>query len=288
MRMTVLQESIQVDGEKREYRLVMPDAVRRHSLIPVVFALHGAGDTTSDMAQHTGLDRLAVEKAFLLVYLQGRHRNWPPHIPPDNPDCMAPDLKFFEATCDEMVRRYHADPKRVYVVGVSQGGAMANVLTAKCSRRIAAAVCVCGWLPEPLGREPLNTQHKCPMLFIIGSQDRQVHPAIVRSAHDAFARDGHPVEFRTIDGFGHGWPRNQGINEGIWAFLDRAPSRPFRNRLRRTSLTLNSCSQSRRARPTEPVGLAQCKYPPTLVGLSRRPASQDAGLKCLTGKGLGR
>ena len=215
----VLSGSIAVDGEKREYRLVIPSAVRERDLLPVVFALHGAIDTTSEMAQYTDLDRLAAKKVFLLVYLQGRNLNWPPFIPPENPNCMVPDLKFFEAMCDEMIRRHHADPQRVYLVGVSQGGAMANVMTAKCSDRIAAVVCCCGWLPEPLGREPLNTQHKCPMLFIVGSQDRQVPPATVRAARDAFARDGHPVTLWTVEGFGHGWPRTQDANEGIWAFL---------------------------------------------------------------------
>jgi len=218
--MSVFDSSIAVDGEEREYRLVIPDTVRHGSLVLVVLALHGAIDTTSEMAEYTGLDRLAVQEGFLLVYLQGRNLNWPPFIPPENPHVMVPDIKFFETMCDEMVRRHHADPRRVYVVGVSQGGAMANVLTVECSQRIAATVCCCGWLPKPLGQEPLNTQHKCPMLFIAGSQDRQVSPATVRAASDAFVRDGHPVEFRVIQGFGHGWPRIQEENNRIWKFLN--------------------------------------------------------------------
>ncbi|MHB1031368.1 MAG: CE1 family esterase [Pirellulaceae bacterium] len=216
---TVLDRSLAVDGEHREYRLVIPDARREGELTPVVFALHGALETTSEMAGYTGLDQLAAKYGFLLVYLQGRHSNWPPFIPADNPSFVLPDLRFFEAMRNEMVSKHRADPQRVYVVGVSQGGAMANLLTAKCSYLITATVCCCGWLPKPLGLEPLNTQYKCPMLFIVGSQDRQVSPAIVRSAHDAFAHDGHPVEWRIIDGFGHGWPRDEGINDDIWLFL---------------------------------------------------------------------
>ena len=220
MPMSVLNSSVAVDGEEREYRLVIPDAVHGGRLISVVFALHGAFGTTSEMAEYTDLDRLAVQEGFLLVYLQGRNRSWPPLIAPENPNAMVPDIQFFEAMCDEMVRQYHADPRRVYVVGVSQGGAMANLLTAKCSQRIAATVCCCGWLPEPLGQEPLNTQHKCPMLFIVGSEDSQVPPATVRAVSDVFAREGHPVEFRIIEGLGHDWPRNQDENKRIWDFLN--------------------------------------------------------------------
>jgi len=57
------------------------------------------------------------------------------------------------------------------------------------------------------------------MRWSIESQDQQVSPDAVRSAHDAFAQDGHPVELRTITGFGHGWPRDVGINDDIWLFL---------------------------------------------------------------------
>jgi predicted esterase len=101
---------------------------------------------------------------------------------------------------------------------VSQGGAAANLLTAMCSERIAATVVGCGWLPDPLGDAPLETANKCPMLFIVGSRDRQVPPEFVRVGHDAFERAGHPVEFRVIEGFGHGWPRRE--NERVWEFLD--------------------------------------------------------------------
>jgi hypothetical protein len=54
-------------------------------------------------------------------------------------------------------------------------------------------------------------------LFMVGSQDRQVPPEAVRVGCDAFAREGHPVEFRVIEGFGHGWPQVE--NERVWEFL---------------------------------------------------------------------
>ncbi len=217
--MTVTNGSLLVNGEPREFRLVIPDGVREETDVPVVFALHGALDTTAQMAQYTGLDQLAVEGQFLLVYLQGRHLNWPPFIPPENPDLMVPDIQFFAAAIEELVEKYGADRQRIYLVGVSQGGAMANFLTTQCSDLIAATVCGCGWLPDPLGSQPLATTHKCPMLFFVGSLDEQVSPATVRRACEAFQLAGHPVEFRTIDGFGHGWPRGIEFNRQIWHFL---------------------------------------------------------------------
>lgn len=225
--MSVVNSSIAVDGEDREFRLVIPDSVQNRSLIPVVFALHGAFGTTSEMAEYTDLNRLAVQEGFLLVYLQGRKLGWPPYISPENPHVMDPDIRFFETLCDWMVRQYQADPRRIYVVGISQGGAMANVLTVQCSQRIAATVSCCGWLPEPLGDEPLHTRHKCPILFIAGSQDVQVSPATVQAVSEAFTRAGHPVEFWLIEGMGHDWPPNPDGNDRIWEFLSahRLPAR---------------------------------------------------------------
>lgn len=217
-RAAIVHETIDVDGMRREYRLVVPRSVAGKRDVPVLFALHGANDTVDYMAEHTGLDELAIEKGFLLVYLQGRLLNWPPFIPPENPTLMEPDAAFLRAMCDRVTNEHGGDPRRIYVLGVSQGGAAANLLTAMCSERIAATVVGCGWLPDPLGDAPLETANKCPMLFVVGSRDRQVPPDFVREGHDAFERAGHPVEFRVIEGFGHGWPRRE--NERVWEFLE--------------------------------------------------------------------
>jgi polyhydroxybutyrate depolymerase len=211
--------AIRVGGLDREYRIVIPDSTRGRKDLPLLLALHGALDTTDEMAADTGLDQLAATHGFLLVYLQGRNNNWPPNIPPENPDHITPDLAFFDAICDAMVAQYAADRSRIYVVGVSQGGGMCNLLVATRSERIAAAVCNCGWMPKPLDVTPLRTPHKTPILFLVGSLDEQVPPRIVKQAHDVFAKAGHPVEIKILEGVGHGWAKGSGINELIWQFL---------------------------------------------------------------------
>ena len=69
LRVTVIDESISIDDELRTYRLVVPQAAESGSAKPVVFALHGALNTTAQMAKYSQLDRLAEENGFLLVYL---------------------------------------------------------------------------------------------------------------------------------------------------------------------------------------------------------------------------
>ena len=186
---------------------------------PILFVFHGALDTTEQAAEYTRLDRLASSQGVYVVYPQGRFLNWPPSIPPENPECIEPDLALFDALCRELAHRYPVDTKRIYVTGMSQGAAFVNLLVAKRSEKIAAAAAHSGWLPDPLGESPLHTRRKCPMLFIAGTEDRQVPPAAVREAYDCFRRADHPVEFLLIEGLGHHWALEHDVNAKIWRFL---------------------------------------------------------------------
>ena len=216
---SIKHRTIAVDGIERSYRIVIPDKKTTGTRRPLLVALHGALDTTDEMAAYTQLDRLAVEKNFLLVYPQGKNLNWHPLIPHDNPDVAAADILFIDRLCDDLTETLEADPKRIYVAGVSMGGAMCTLLLVRRSERFAGAVCNCGWLPDPLGKEPFNTKNKCPILFYSGTEDRQVSSQQVQDAREAFEKAGHPTQLRTIQGFGHGWAVKHGINEEIWTFL---------------------------------------------------------------------
>jgi poly(3-hydroxybutyrate) depolymerase len=217
-RIQIEQRHIQVAELDRTYRLVKPLDVPSGKKLPLMIALPGALDTAEQMASYTQLDRVAARQQFVLAYLEGRNYNWPPSIPEENPDVYQPDIAMFDAVCDQLIKEV-ADPQRVYLVGVSQGGCMANVLAMKQSGRLAAAVINCGWVPKPLELVPPMTEHKMPMLFIGGSEDKQVDPEIVRIGAEIFKMAGHPVRFEVIRGAGHGWNANYGVNDMVWGFL---------------------------------------------------------------------
>lgn len=210
---------LMIDGEVRDYRIANPSK-KSGGVLPAVFALHGALDTTDQMAAQSGLDALASEGKAVVIYLQGRLLNWPPQIVSENPTQADPDYEFFYRMCALAEDAYSVDPNRIYLVGVSQGGGMVNLVTANCSDRIAAAVCNCGWLPAPLGAEQIATTNKCRMLFIVGEDDAQVPPRVVKDAADAFSRSGHPTTYVVIPGHGHGWRRDWGATDLVWGFLE--------------------------------------------------------------------
>lgn len=220
----ILRGELMVAGATRTYRLALPlaEATRKR---PVIFALHGALDTTDQMAESTGLDSFAASHDAIVVYLQGRLLNWPPSIPPENPSLAEPDYAFFRQMCGVVEAEYDGDPDRTYLVGVSQGAAMVNLMIANCSDLIDAAVCNCGWLPSPLDASQIETNNKCPILYVVGDQDLQVPEKAVRQGQEAFAAAGHPTRLELIFGHGHGWGREHGVNELMWEFLQRESTR---------------------------------------------------------------
>jgi poly(3-hydroxybutyrate) depolymerase len=219
---TVLRnQKILVGGDERTYRLVVPRTIETLSPVPLLVALHGAGDTMEQMAEYTDLDRLTAEHGFCLLYLQGWNDSWPPFIPEKHPEVVDREITFFDAVCDEVLSRYPIERSRVYVTGMSQGAAFLYILVARRSERIAAAAAHSGWLPDPLGETGIDTQNKCPMLFVVGADDEQVSPASVAEARDRFAEAGHPTEWLELDGVGHRWAKDRGINEVIWHFLSK-------------------------------------------------------------------
>jgi poly(3-hydroxybutyrate) depolymerase len=212
-------EAIDVDGVEREYRLVIPDSLDATKPVPLLLAFHGALDTTQQAADYMQLDRLAASKGFLLAYPQGRFLNWPPSITEDNLEYVEAELAFIDALIDELALLHNVDTKRVYVAGMSQGAAFVNMLIARRSQKLAAAVSHSGWLPDPLHEEGIRTKHKCPVLFIAGSKDAQVPPSTVMKACTQFQQEGHPVRFHLIKGLGHTWAWRSGVNEEIWEFV---------------------------------------------------------------------
>src|SRR5262245_57041369 len=66
---TVSTEKLAVGGADREYRLVVPDSLRRNEPAPLLFAFHGMLiDSPELMPKYSRLDELAKRHGFLLVY----------------------------------------------------------------------------------------------------------------------------------------------------------------------------------------------------------------------------
>lgn len=113
------------------YKLYTPRGSARRRL-PLVVMLHGCTQSAADFAVGTGMNELADERGFLVLYPEqsasanlGRCWNW--HRPSDQkrgggePAAIAALTRHTIATC-------RANSTRVYIAGISAGGAAAAII----------------------------------------------------------------------------------------------------------------------------------------------------------------
>ena len=163
---------ITVDGTQRRYLLHLPPGYDPAKPTPLIFMLHGGGGSP----EHTGtrdLAEFADAKGFIVVYPEGLTKGWndgrniPGRAQPD-------DVAFFSAMIDELVRTQHADPKRIYATGMSNGGFMSFRLACDLADKITAIAPVAGSMGEG-SFATCKPKRPVPVLMINGTADPLVH-----------------------------------------------------------------------------------------------------------------
>jgi polyhydroxybutyrate depolymerase len=117
----------------RSYLLVAPPR-RDDAPRPLVIALHGWLGTPEQMAWMSRLSYAAWARGFVVVYPQGEWRAW--GLDPATRRGAA-DAAFLATVVADISARTPIDPARIYAVGFSNGGFMAQALA--CSGRVHLA-----------------------------------------------------------------------------------------------------------------------------------------------------
>jgi polyhydroxybutyrate depolymerase len=154
-------DSMIIGGSKRTWLIHFPETMDKTKPLPLLIALHGGGGTGHDMIRLTlgGFNTLADKNGFLVVYPDGIDKHWNDGRISDKPGHQADkrnndDVGFISSLIDHLVKDLNADPKRVYVTGMSNGAIMSYRLACELSRKIAAIAPVAGNIPE-------NLLHSC-------------------------------------------------------------------------------------------------------------------------------
>lgn len=173
------QRSLTSGGVQRTYLLYKPDPKADVSRLPVIIMLHGGGGSSKNANMMTGLAKKAVPRGFMVVYPDGLGRTAQSGTPQtwNAGHCCGyamkqkvDDVGFISALIDSLVANDQADPKRIYVTGLSNGGMMAHRIGRELSGKVAAIAPVIAGLfgdePPPAG--------PVPALIINGALDKTI------------------------------------------------------------------------------------------------------------------
>lgn len=139
-------------GEARSFVLRVPKTFDGKSPLPVVFALHGWTSSGAYAERSWGIGDAAERNGFVLIAPNGLGD--PPGWNAGFIDLggkRADDVGFLGKILDGLPNEVPVDPKRVYLVGHSNGAMLAHYAGAKMSDRIAAVVGVSGTVGLPNG-----------------------------------------------------------------------------------------------------------------------------------------
>ena len=168
---TAFADTIDSSGVARTYTVQLPD----NKPAPLVIVLHGNTQTGADMAARTSWPAIAHREQFGVVFPDGLNRAWADLRPMTKRAFLAPpegtdDVGFIVALVGKFVAEGRADPKRIYVTGLSNGGAMTITMVCARAELFAAAATAITNLTDDMANA-CHPAKPVPMLMINGTAD---------------------------------------------------------------------------------------------------------------------
>jgi polyhydroxybutyrate depolymerase len=165
----------------RTYVLKVPAGYDGSSPLPLIVATHGYGGSGSSLVSYFGLDPVADERGFFIVYPDGTVDQSGRRFFSATDACCdfygtgVDDVGFIDALITHIESTYAIDPARVYAIGYSNGGFLSYRLACDLSPRIAAIVSLEGAMWNDPSR--CHPTEPVAVLEVHGTDDVIISPA---------------------------------------------------------------------------------------------------------------
>ena len=231
-----LREDVQwvQDSRRRTYRIIVPRGLPRSA--PLVIALPGYRQGLALAQRQQQWARQAVVGRFIVVYAQGYDGSWNAGLCCGSAKAgRVDDVGYLDALLTRVRATHPVDPRRIFLVGFSNGGMMAHRYACERAGSVAAIASFAG----PLESTSCRPAQPVAALQVQGLADRTV-PAAGR-AYDRDLRaplrsaQGTVRFWQQVDGaaaparlllrarLGHVWPTDGATL--AWAFFAANPQR---------------------------------------------------------------
>ncbi|TCU66692.1 poly(3-hydroxybutyrate) depolymerase [Bradyrhizobium sp. R2.2-H] len=182
--------TIDVNGVKRSYTAQLP--TKRPA--PLVIVLHGKTQRGADMITRTAWPQVAKREGLAVVFPDGLNNAWADARTKAGPALRGPpagtdDVAFIAKLVEKLVADGTADARRVFVAGISNGGAMAMTMACARADLFAAAASVIMNLTDEAA-VTCHPSRPLPMLLMNGTADLLVPYG-----------GGHGTSYFAADGF---------------------------------------------------------------------------------------
>jgi poly(hydroxyalkanoate) depolymerase family esterase len=205
---------------QRSYKLYVPPNAGDRSM-PLVVMLHGCTQDADDFAAGTAMNTAARAQGFYVLYpvqsAQVNHQkccNWFKH---NHQQRGRGEPSILAGMTRTVIETHAIDTQRVYVAGLSAGGAMAAILASAYPELYAAAGVHSGLapgvasdLPSALAamkragvRTPTHGCSGVPAIVFHGDSDTTVHPSNAQGVIVASAGTDVRMEIRRMPGIGN-------------------------------------------------------------------------------------
>lgn len=161
--------SIEAGGRERTFVVVTPEGAKRGERLPTVIALHGALMQGRSLQKILGMDDLVDRGRFAVVYPDGIKRRWNDGRSFDQrgPD----DVRFIRRLAQHVVESGLADPRRLYLMGISNGGMLTYRIACELPGIFTAYAAVLANM-SALVADNCERGKAAPMIIINSTDDR--------------------------------------------------------------------------------------------------------------------